>query len=260
MYVNLIKLLNMIKKENYFFSIIIPTLNESKYISGLLDDLLNQEYRQFEVIVVDGRSVDNTKKIIYSYNTKIPFLKVVDSYKRNVSFQRNLGVNTSKGEYLVFIDADSRIGKNLLKDLNNNLQKDTPDTFSCWFNSVNNKLSFRLFCLIISFSYWLLYKIRLPSTPGCLLGIKKKVFIQMKGFSEVMEFAEDRDLIRRCCRKNYSFHFYFNPKYFMSLRRIEKIGLIKYLYVFVLINIKRGLRLKIDLNKEYPMGGGFYRR
>jgi hypothetical protein len=241
--------------KDVLFSIVIPTLNEEKYISGILDDLSIQGYKNFEVIVVDGNSKDDTKKIVLRYKSKIPLLKFYSVAKRNVSYQRNFGAEQSKGKYIIFIDADTRIDKYFLKELCENLNLNPPDLFSCWFNAVSKKTSFHVFCYITSLSYWLLYKMNLPSAPGCLMGIKKEVFDKVGGFSEKIEFAEDRDLVRRCYRQGYNFRFYFKPKYSMSLRRVERIGILKHLYLFILVNIKRELGLKIDRKKEYPMGG-----
>lgn len=242
-------------KKDCFLSVVIPTLNEEKYISGLLDDLSSQEYKNFEVTVVDGNSDDDTKKIVLSHKNKIPSLKFYSVTKRNVSYQRNVGAKKSKGQYLIFVDADTRIGKSFLRDLCGKVTVSEPDLFSCWFNAVNKKTSFQIFSYITSLSYWLLYIINLPSAPGCLMGVKKEVFKKAKGFSERIEFAEDRDLVRRCFRQGYSFQFYFTPKYSMSLRRVERIGLLKHIYLFILVNIKRELGLKIDRKREYPMGG-----
>lgn len=241
--------------KEIFFSVIIPTLNEEKYLPGLLEDLSAQELKGIEVIVVDGNSDDNTKSAAKKYLNKTTGLRLFNVRRRNVSYQRNFGARKSKGKYLIFIDADTRIDKSFFKQLHKRLVYDNPDLVSCWFNSVNKKTSFQLFGFITSLSYWFLYKLHLPSAPGCLMGVKKEAFTKMSGFSEIIEFAEDRDLVRRSYKEGYGFKFYFRPKYSMSLRRIERIGLLKHLYLFLLVNIKRELHLKIDRKKEYPMGG-----
>ncbi|SRR3990172_1395012 len=246
------------KQSKPFFSIVIPTLNEEKYLPHLLDDLSKQTFKNFEATIVDGGSIDTTVTKALSFKNTLPEFRIVTSKKRNVSYQRNLGGKKSSGQYLLFIDADTRLESRFLSSLNNQLIIDYPYTFSCWFDSVDKKTTFQLLCLITSFSYWLLFKFHLPSAPGCLLGIKRKIFNKMRGFIENIEFAEDRDLIRRCYKKGLDFHFYFKPKYSMSLRRVERVGLIKYLYIFLLVNTKRQLGLKIDRNNEYPMGGEGY--
>ena len=58
--------------ESPYFSIIIPALNEEKYISGLLKSLINQTYKEFEVILVDGMSADKTVSVFKKFQNKLP--------------------------------------------------------------------------------------------------------------------------------------------------------------------------------------------
>ncbi len=78
-------------------SVIIPTLNEAACLPLLLRDLSQQIYRDFEVIVVDGRSTDKTLKIAQNFKKKVPRLKIIISPKRHVCFQRNLGAGSAAG-------------------------------------------------------------------------------------------------------------------------------------------------------------------
>lgn len=93
-----------------FFTIIIPTYNEEKFLPKLLNDLTKQKERDFEVIIVDGKSKDNTIKCAQHHRESLN-LKVVSSKISNVSVQRNLGARKSKGKFLIFLDADMRIGQ-----------------------------------------------------------------------------------------------------------------------------------------------------
>ena len=84
-----------------FFSVIIPTLNEEKYLPNLLDDLTKQKEENFEIIIVDGKSEDRTIDVAMKYKNKY-LIKTVVSQKRNLCYQRNFGAKNSVGEYLVF--------------------------------------------------------------------------------------------------------------------------------------------------------------
>src|SRR3989344_5888247 len=97
-----------------FISIIIPTLNEDKYVPSLLKDLQNQTEPNFEVIVIDGNSDDNTLSSceIFKSDLKLSLVKV---NKRNVSYQRNYGAKHARGDYILFLDADVRISHGFIK-------------------------------------------------------------------------------------------------------------------------------------------------
>lgn len=73
-----------------FFSVIIPTLNEEKYLPHLLGDLSKQSNKEFETIIIDGKSEDLTQKKALSFSKELS-MKLIESRKRNVSVQKNLG-------------------------------------------------------------------------------------------------------------------------------------------------------------------------
>src|SRR3989339_724465 len=116
-----------------FFSIIIPALNEEKYLSLLLSDLSNQTLRDFEVIVVDGKSEDKTVKIAKSFSDKLPSLEVVSSNVRHVCTQRNLGSKKASGKYLIFSDADNRLPEFFLVGIKYKIELLNADLITPWF-------------------------------------------------------------------------------------------------------------------------------
>lgn len=86
-------------------SIIIPTYNSAKYIHDAIESVLNQTYQDFEIIVMDDGSIDNTKKVLRSY---IESKKIRYFYQKNKgpSAARNKGIREAKGEYIAFLGAD----------------------------------------------------------------------------------------------------------------------------------------------------------
>jgi len=93
-------------------SVIIPTYNYGKYIETAIESVLSQTYRDYEIIVIDDGSTDNTKDVIATnYNKSVRYY-----YQKNkgASAARNKGIRESNGEYLLFLDADDFIGKNTL--------------------------------------------------------------------------------------------------------------------------------------------------
>ena len=98
------------------FSIIIPVYNVEQYIKRTLDSVFNQTEKDFEVIIVDDGSTDNSISIAKEYDVKIIHSKHVE-----VSEARNIGEKKAKGEYILFLDSDDYWDKDLLKKINKSL-------------------------------------------------------------------------------------------------------------------------------------------
>ena len=91
--------------QKKFISVIVPTYNSEKYIQKCISSVLHQKYQDFEIIVVDNHSTDNTLNIIKSFNSdKIKIFSVVNN--GNISVSRNLGINHSTGSWIAFLDSD----------------------------------------------------------------------------------------------------------------------------------------------------------
>lgn len=103
------------------FSLIIPAYNVEKYIKKCLDSVLNQTYNNYEIIIINDGSTDNTSKILESYksNKKI---KIINQENKGLSNARNTGVSNAKGDYILFIDSDDFIEKELLEILNKTIK------------------------------------------------------------------------------------------------------------------------------------------
>lgn len=94
----------------YLVSVIIPTFNEEKVIRKNLKGLKEQSYRSVEIIVVDDGSTDKTVTIAKKFTSKV----YARSHKER-SIQRNFGVGKSKGKYLLIIDADMKLSKDVVR-------------------------------------------------------------------------------------------------------------------------------------------------
>ncbi len=89
-----------------FISVIVPVRNEEKYIEGLLDELLQQQYdsRRFEIIVADGGSSDRTREVVAKKQATSSLVRLIDNPGRLASAGRNRGVLVSRGDIIVIID------------------------------------------------------------------------------------------------------------------------------------------------------------
>ncbi|MBZ4027788.1 glycosyltransferase [Lactobacillus johnsonii] len=97
-------------------SVIIPVFNAGKNVENCIQSLLNQTYKNFEILIIDDGSTDNTLTILEKYerNKKI---KVIHQTNSGVSTARNLGISKANGKYIGFVDADDRVRPNYLEDL-----------------------------------------------------------------------------------------------------------------------------------------------
>ena len=103
------------------FSIIVPVYNVEKYLAKCIESILNQTNQDFELLLVNDGTKDNSQKIIDEYVAKYPD-KVYGFVKENggLSDARNYGVERAKGEYIIFIDSDDYVDDELLEKVNVN--------------------------------------------------------------------------------------------------------------------------------------------
>jgi glycosyltransferase involved in cell wall biosynthesis len=92
-------------KKQPLISVIIPCYNQAKYLGEAIESVLRQSYNNFEIIVVDDGSTDDTQEVARSYEK----VECVVQANRGLAEARNAGMRASKGEYLVFLDADDRL-------------------------------------------------------------------------------------------------------------------------------------------------------
>lgn len=105
------------------FSIIIPVYNVEKYIDRCLKSIVSQSYDNYEVIIVNDGTKDNSVQIINKYTKKYKQFKLYNKENGGLSDARNYGLDYITGDYLLFIDSDDYINKDLLKELNNTLNE-----------------------------------------------------------------------------------------------------------------------------------------
>jgi glycosyltransferase involved in cell wall biosynthesis len=97
-----------------FVSIIIPTYNHAKFLDKALKSVLDQTFNNWEVVVIDNHSTDQTKEIINKYtDSRIRYFKIINN--GIIAKSRNMGVKVSKGKWIAFLDSDDWWTKNKLE-------------------------------------------------------------------------------------------------------------------------------------------------
>lgn len=208
-------------------SIIIPALNEEKYISKLLTDIKSQTFKDFEVIVADAGSKDKTIELAKKYNAK-----VVKGGLPGVG--RNAGAKVAFGEFLFFIDADIRLPKSFLKKAYSEIKKRNLHLATCEFKPISNFLVDKVIFDTTNVLMKLVQYSR-PLAPGACILVSHWLFDKVGGFDEKVKLAEDHDLIRRA-NKIKRLRVLNNTYIRMSVRRLDNEGRIrlgkKYMRVF----------------------------
>lgn len=230
-------------------SIIIPTLNEEKFLPHLLQNLIEQTTSDFEVIHVDGQSTDNTVKIAAKLGEKLANFKQIITPTRHVSHQRNLGTKTATGEFLLFIDADTQLPPYFIEGLSYQLHRHPSDMFTTWSIPDSQKAGDKALVTIVNLSMEVAKLVDSPAAIGVLMGCTQKAFQKIGGFDEKVHFGEDEDFIKTGYKKHLSFKIYKEPRFIYSLRRFRKEGTLPSLQQLA------AKKLKIIKAREYPMGG-----
>ena len=99
------------------YSFIVPVYNTEKYLKKCLDSLVNQTYKNFEIIVVNDGSTDKSSNIISKYQKKYKNIIVIDKENEGLSMARNRGVQKSSGKYIIFVDSDDYVSNKLLEEV-----------------------------------------------------------------------------------------------------------------------------------------------
>lgn len=120
-------------------SVVVPVYKVENTLHYCVDSILSQTYNDFELILVDDGSPDNSGKICDDYAQKDSRVAVIHKENGGVSSARNVGINNSRGKYICFVDSDDYIDKNFLEILVDIKSKyNGADNFWCYFRTVDD--------------------------------------------------------------------------------------------------------------------------
>lgn len=112
---------------NDLISVVVPVYNVEKYLKKCVASILNQSYKNLEIILVDDGSPDNCPKICDEFSKKDKRIKVIHKKNGGLSDARNAGISVAKGSYITFIDSDDYIEKNYVEILYNSILVNNSD-------------------------------------------------------------------------------------------------------------------------------------
>ena len=228
----------ILSKENKFnkrLSIIIPTLNESKNLPLLLSDL-SEFKNESEILIIDSTSKDKTRDIALINGTKF--------YKININnrgLQLNYGAKKAKGDWLLFIHADSRLNSNWSKKIKDIIKRDSNLIYYFNFKVNNKSFTYRILELLV---YLRCFLFKTPYGDQGVL-ISKKNFKTQLGYKTI-PLMEDFEFIRRVKKKYLRC---LKTPIFTSSRKWDKVN-----FVWQSLknwNLRRLMRKGYSLNKIY---------
>lgn len=241
------------------FSIIIPALNEGKYLPKLLEDLTNQTFQDFEVIVVDGKSSDQTVKKAREFSDKLPSLTIVTSDKRHVCAQRNLGAKSAKADILIFSDADNRLPPYFLQGIKYRWECNEIDILSCWLKPDIDSPQNEAIATAINTFLELQSNLKPTYLLEAMFSITRDCFIKIGGFDESINYAEGKSLIQSITNLKYKYKVVRDPVYTFSFRRFRKYGVLSIAGRMAKMELSELLGPEFhsfQAKKLYPMLGG----
>lgn len=207
-------------------SIIIITKNEEKYLPKLLESIKKQSLENYEIIVSDAGSKDKTREIARRYNAKV----VKGGFPGK---GRNNGAKASKGDWLLFLDADVILPqKNFLKKALEEVNGGNYDIASSKVLPLGKNLIDLLLYQITNIYIVLAKKIK-PVGPGAFILVKKEFFNLVGGFRDDINMGEDHNFIEKVIKNRGSFVILKNPIY-VSERRLKKEGRISIILRYII--------------------------
>lgn len=241
-------------------SVIIPCFNSERFIVRAIESVLKQTYKNYEIIVVDNNSFDNTTGIIYDYMNRCPNkIKVLHEYKKGAPAARNKGLYEAKGEWIQFLDSDDELLPDKLKqqiEVADSSEADVVTGSSYIYKVINNKL-YKSLRKVESGDVWKgLLTSKLGITSANLW--KRKALLAVEGWDENKSSSQEYDLLFRMLKNNSNISFcpvpltivHINPNSISNSQNDSRIVEILDNSIILRLQIKDYLKSQNKLTKE----------
>ena len=123
-------------KNDIKISVIVPIYKVEKYLRRCIDSIINQTFKNIEIILVNDGSPDNCPKICEEYKNKDNRIIIINQENQGLSVARNSGIRIARGQYLVFIDSDDYIEEDMIEYLYEGIVKYDVDISCCGYVAV----------------------------------------------------------------------------------------------------------------------------
>ncbi len=209
-------------------SVIIPCYNSKEYIARAIESVLSQTYKDYEIILVDNNSTDNTYNILLEYKTKYSNLvNIFKEYKKGAPAARNKGLQEAKGDWLQFLDSDDELLPGKLSSQMAIAANSKADIIvgECYmYKTANNKTEVKIRGIETSNVWKALLTSKLGSTT-CNLW-RKKSLLSAGGWNETKSSSQEYELMFRILRQNDNIDYCPTPETIIHVREnsIHKSG------------------------------------
>ena len=198
-------------------SIIICTYNRAEYLSTCINSIINQTNKNWELIIVDDGSDDNTFEIVNCYLTKHPNIRYVKHQNIKLALSRNIGLLLSLGKYITFLDSDDTFKENHIESRLDYITRN-PD-IDLIYGGV--EIDEEIFVA----DYYKPGK--LINVENCVLGStffgKRNVFFEMSGYNN-LNYGEDTEFLERA-EKKFNIYKLNEPKTYIYTRAQNSISI-----------------------------------
>jgi len=172
-------------------SVITPTYNRAHLLPRLVNSVINQTFKDWELIIVDDGSTDNTAEFIQPFlkDTRIKYIKKDNS---GAAHTRNVGVDNSKGEYITFLDSDDEAKPEWLKEIIKEVNKSNPQLICCGCDLIDNHGNLTKINLPISHTE--LFGMQDYLMTGGVYIVKREIFNDIGGFDNELTSGQHYEL------------------------------------------------------------------
>lgn len=235
-------------------SVIVIAYNEEKYLPMTLESLARQTAADFEVVVVDSASTDQTEAVARSYADKLPafhFLKLDKAM--GPAFGRNQGAESAAGRRFLFLDADTVLKPSFIAETAGEMDRRRVDVATCSLKIQEKSLLSNIGSLFLNTAMRLLNPFYACAYGACLFSTPE-VHQAVGGFDENIGICEDCHYVKMARKKGFRFRI-LSPYFYTSDRRARHEGSTRIMAKYIACHLRRmvtGREIrKEDINYKY---------
>lgn len=238
-------------------SIIIITLNEGIRLPRLLGDLAAQTWTDFEIIHVDSQSDDSTVEISHENAGRFPEYRIIEMDGRGVSRGRNTGAVAARGQRILFLDADTRLAPDFLRNTMAELDQSGASVGIVGMSAEGLPWRYRLGFAGFNAGIWLTSWF-FPTAIGACLFSTPDMHRRVGGFDESLSLCEDCNYALKAYRQDRRSVAVLRQKFRFDPRRLEQDGFASTGLTYLRANLRRFFVGELH-NQEIPYEFDHYR-